>query len=150
MSIATNKQALYDYQILETFEAGLVLVGAEVKSIKKGQINLKGSYINIASDSTGYLVGAYVAPYKPASSHQGHFDPYQNRQLILNKKEFRYLYGKAKENNLTVIPTKIYLKHNLIKLEIAIARGLKKYDKRELIKKRDFDKKKRSLQNSAY
>ena len=112
MILTENKKALHDYHILETLEAGLVLSGAEVKSVKKGQVNPRGSYINIISQSEAQLIGAHISPYKPASTHQRHYKPSQDRQLLLHKKQLKYLYGKSKEKGLTIIPTKIYLKNN--------------------------------------
>ncbi len=138
MSLAKNKKAYFDYHILAEFEAGLVLSGPEVKSIKAGEINLKGSYIDVKSDTEAYLINAYVAPYKPARSQQLNYDPYQPRKLLLHRKEIKYLYGKAKEPGLTVVPLEVYLSHGLIKLKIAVVRGKKKYDKREAIKQREF------------
>ena len=143
MSITINKLAYYDYQILDTFEAGLVLSGPEVKAVKNGGINLKGSYINIKDDRQASLVKAHISSYKPAQLVQRNYDPYQKRRLLLNRKELKILLGKSKEAGITVVPLKVYLKHGLIKLEIGIARGKKKYDKRETIKKRDFERRKR-------
>jgi len=143
MSIAINKLAYYDYQILDTFEAGLMLSGPEVKAVKNGGINLKGSYINIKDDRQALLVKAHISSYKPARQIQRNYDPYQERRLLLNRKELKTLFGKSKEAGITVVPLKVYLKHGLIKLEIGIARGKKKYDKRETIKKRDFERRKR-------
>lgn len=141
--ITNNKKAYFDYHVLEELEAGLVLSGPEVKSIKAGEINLKGSYINTKSDREAYLVNAYVAPYKPAGSQQVNYDPYQPRKLLLHKKEIKYLYGKAKEPGITIVPLEVYLSHGLIKLKIGVVRGKKKYDKRETIKQREFNRRKR-------
>ncbi len=141
--IAKNKKAYFDYHLLEEFEAGLVLSGPEVKAIKLGEINLKGSYIDVKSTSEAYLINAYVAPYKPARIHQLNYDPYQPRKLLLHKKEISYLYGKAKEPGLTIVPLEVYLSHGLIKLKIAVARGKKKYDKRESIKQKEFRRRQR-------
>jgi SsrA-binding protein len=145
MSIAENKKAYFDYAILETFEAGLALSGPEVKSIKKGQINLKGAYIGLDGTTAAHLIKAHIAPYKAAAVQQRDYDPYQNRQLLLHKKELKYLFGKAHEPGITVVPLKVYLKGGLIKLEIGIARGKKKFDKRESIKKREFERRKKTL-----
>ena len=145
MSIAENKKAHFDYHILETLEAGLVLSGPEVKAVKKGEINLKGAYVSLAGTTSAFLVKAYIAPYKPASTYQRDYDPYQNRQLLLKKKELKYLFGKSQEPGITIIPLAIYKKGGLIKLSIGIARGKKKFDKRESIKKRDFERRKKSL-----
>jgi SsrA-binding protein len=139
-NLTTNKQALHDYQVLEKIEAGIVLSGPEVKSIKAGQINLKGSYISIDSKSQVWLIGAHIASYKPAASVQANYDPSQNRKLLLRKKEIDYLRGKSKEKGLTILPISVYTKGSLIKLEIGIAKGKKQYDKRETIKKRSIDR----------
>jgi len=144
MSIAENKKAYFDYSILENFEAGLVLSGPEVKAVKK-EINLKGSYISLDGTTAAFLVKAYIAPYKPAATYQHAYDPYQNRQLLLRRKELKYLFGKSQEPGLTIIPLKIFLKGGLIKLSLGTARGKKKFDKRESIKKRDFERRKRGL-----
>ena len=138
--IATNKKALHDYQILEKFEAGIVLSGPEVKSVKAGQINLKGSYISIDSKSQAWLVDAHIASYKPAASIQTNYQPSQRRKLLLRKKEIDYLRGKNKEKGLTILAISGYTKGSLIKLEIAVAKGKKQYDKRETIKKREIDR----------
>jgi len=143
MSITKNKQAYFDYEILDTFEAGLVLSGPEVKAIKIGQINLKGSYINIKDGHYAYLVNAHISAYHPAVNQQRDYNPYQQRQLLLHTKELRELYGKSKEAGLTIIPLEVYLSHSLIKLKIGIARGKKKHDKRESIKQKDFARHKR-------
>jgi len=145
MAIIQNKSARHNFQILDTFEAGLVLSGPEVKSIKKGQIDLKGAYVEIDNNSQAWLVNSYVAPYKPAKSAQKKYNPHQSRRLLLTKKEFRQLIGKQKEKGISIIPLRVFIKNRLIKLEIATARGKKKYDKREDIKKRDFERRKRRL-----
>ncbi len=143
MSIVKNKKAYFDYHILEELEAGLVLSGAEVKSIKFGQINLKGAYVEVKPEGEVFLVNCYIAPYKPAKQQQFNYDPYRLRKLLLHKKQINYLYGKIKEPGITIVPLEVYLSHGLIKLKIAVARGKKKYDKRETIKKRDFNRRKR-------
>jgi len=139
-TLTTNKKALADYQVLEKFEAGLVLSGPEVKSVKNSQINLKGSYITIDNKSQVWLIGGHISAYKPAKSSQNSYQADQNRKLLLNKKEIDYLRGKEKEKGLTIIPISVYTKGSLIKLEIGLAKGKKKYDKRESIKKRDVDR----------
>lgn len=148
MSLHTNKLAYYDYQILDTLEAGLALSGPEVKSVKGGGINLKGSYINVKSDREAFLVKAHIRAYRPAATVQREYDPGQDRRLLLNRKELKTLFGKSRESGMTIVPLKIYLKHGLIKLEVGIARGKKKHDKREAIKKRDFDRRKKQLISS--
>jgi len=139
-TLATNKKALHDYQVLEKLEAGIVLTGPEVKSVKAGQINLKGSYISIDSKSQAWLVDVHVSPYRPATSVQTDYQPNQRRKLLLKKKEIDYLRGKSKEKGLTILPISVYTKGSLIKLEIAIVKGKKQHDKRETIKKREVDR----------
>ncbi|MFH1890668.1 MAG: SsrA-binding protein SmpB [Candidatus Kuenenbacteria bacterium] len=143
--IVKNKQAYFNYSILETLEAGLVLSGAEVKSVKKNQVNLKGAYINIPNESQAFLINAHISPYKPASLTQYNYAPTRKRNLLLHKKQLKSLLGKSKQAGISIIPLKIYTKNRLIKLEIGIAQGKKKYDKRESIKKKDFDRRKRKL-----
>jgi len=145
--IKQNKEMIYSYETLETFEAGLVLTGAEVKSVKLGHIQLKGSYITIHPDNTLWLVGTHVSNYKPAYDHKQ--NPHRHRKILLNKKEIDNLRGKLAQKGLTIAPVKVYTKGGLIKLEIALVRGLKKYDKRAKIKSRDIDRDiKRTLKES--
>ncbi|MFH1456997.1 MAG: SsrA-binding protein SmpB [Patescibacteria group bacterium] len=145
MRITENKKAYYNYKISETFEAGLVLSGPEVKSVKKSSIDLKGAYITVNKKMEAYLINTYIAPYKPAKTHQKDYEPHQPRKLLLNKKQLRFLAGKQNEKGTTILPLKVFTKNRFIKLEIGIGTGKKKYDKREDVKKRDFDRKKRSL-----
>jgi len=136
---AENRKARFDYEILETFEAGLVLSGAEVKSIKNGRMNLTGSYINFHNGEL-YLIGAFIAPYQP-KNQPADYDPSRSRKLLLRKKEIVSLIGKIKPRGLTLIPLKAYNKGRRIKLEFAVARGKKQYDKREVIAKREAARK---------
>jgi SsrA-binding protein len=121
------------------------LTGPEVKAIKTGGLNFKGAYVSLTSDHEALLVKAYIAPYKPASMIQRDYDPYHSRQLLLHRRELKYLLGKSSEPGLIILPLEIFLAHGLIKLKIAVARGKKKYDKRETIKKRDFERRKKQL-----
>ena len=139
--LADNKRAYYDYEILEKYEAGIVLSGPEVKSIKAGRINLKGSYISIDKNKQIFLVNCHIAPYPPASAIQQDYNPTENRKLLLAKKEISSLAGKLQQKGLTSLPLKVYTKNGLIKVEIALVKGKKKWDKKELIKKRDIDRK---------
>jgi len=134
-TFAENRKAHFDYEILETFEAGLVLSGAEVKSIKNGRMNLTGSYVNF-HDGELYLVGSSIAPYQP-KNQPADYDPFRSRKLLLRKKEITSLIGKIKQKGLTLIPLKAYNKGRRIKLEFAVVRGKKKYDKRSAISKRE-------------
>lgn len=146
--LATNKRAYLDFEILETYEAGLVLRGHEVKAVKGGQVKLKGSYINIYYNKKGkpelYLVGAHISQYKYAGDIKD-YDPARPRKLLMQKKQVSRLLGKKQEKGLTLIPLKVYTKRSLIKLEFALARGRRKVDKREVIKKREEERKIRTL-----
>jgi len=133
-----NKKALFDYEILEKFEAGLVLFGQEVKSIKTGHINLSGSYVTLRSGEP-FLVGVKVPPYQPNNAGAD-YNEGRERKLLLNKKEINYLIGKSAQKGFSLIPLKIYEKSGRIKLEFGLARGKKKYDKKEKIKKRDIQR----------
>lgn len=145
MSITENKKARHNFKILDTFEAGLVLSGPEVKSIKKGSIDLKGSYIEIDKNSQAWLINSYVAPYRPAKSAQIKYNPHQPRKLLLTKKEIRSLIGKQNEKGISIVPLKVFIKNRFIKIEIGLGKGKKKYDKREDIKKKDFERRKRKM-----
>ena len=136
---AENRKARFDYEILETFEAGLVLSGAEVKSIMGGRMNLTGSYLNFHNGEL-YLIGAFIAPYQP-KNQPADYDPYRSRKLLLHKKEIVSLIGGIKPQGLTLIPLKAYNKGRRIKLEFAVARGKKQYDKREIIAEREAARK---------
>lgn len=144
--ITINKQAYHDYEILETYEAGIVLSGPEVKSVKAGQINLKGSYVTLDKKQRPYLTNVHIAPYPPAA--QKEYSPTRPRKLLLKKKEIKELVGKLQIRGLTILPLKVYTKRGLIKIEIGLARGKKKYDKREAIKKKELDRKiRKALKN---
>lgn len=142
---SSNPKAGFDYEILETIEAGIVLEGHEVKSIKTGKASIKGSYVKIlndpasakaSADKGAYLIGAIIAPYQPANTPKN-YDPQRSRKLLLSKKEISKLIGLSRSHGLTLIPLKLYGRKGLIKLLIGVARGKKKYDKREAIKKKD-------------
>lgn len=138
-SLAINKRAKYDYNILETLEAGLVLKGYEVKSIKIGHLSLKGAYISIKNEEA-YLLNAHITPYQPKNMPSD-YDPEQPRKLLLHKKEIKHLLGKNKEKGLTLVPIKVYTKKGKIKLEFGVGKGKKKIDKRKDIKKREVKRK---------
>lgn len=139
-TITVNKKTLHDFSVLQKFEAGLELSGPEVKSVKAGQINLKGSYISIGADNQAWLKSAYIAKYKPAKTAQQNYDAEKPRKLLIKKKEIDYLRGKSREKGLTIMPISVYTKGSLIKLEIAVVRGKKQFDKRSDIKKRDIER----------
>jgi len=141
-TFAFNRQAGHHYTILETFEAGLVLNGAEVKAIRAGQINLKGSYIAIKefglvprTRSEAFLVSAHISLYSKASLPA--YAPDRERKLLLRRKEIQSLKGKLKQRGLTLVPLKVYNKNGLLKLEFGLAKGKKQWDKRETIKRRE-------------
>ncbi len=143
---ATNPRAHFDYQILETFEAGIVLEGYEVKAVKSNKVSLRGAYVKIINGEP-VLLGALVSPYQ-AGNVPIDYDQQRTRHLLLKKKEVQYLFDKTTELGATLVPLKIYSKNNLIKLEIGLARGKKKFDKRETIKKREESRSiKRALNN---
>jgi len=135
----TNKKAFFDYQILEKYEAGIVLTGPEVRSIKEGSVSLAGAYVVVDGKLNPWLINAHVSPYKYAAD-QIRYDPVHSRKLLLKKKELGYLLGKTKIKGLTLIPLKIYTKGGLIKVEIGLAKHKKSIDKREIIKKRELDR----------
>ena len=138
--LVKNKKAFLDYEIKEKLEAGIVLTGQEVKSAKKGQISLKGAYISIQPNGETFLLNAYISPYQPANTPST-YCPDRPRKLLLNKKEIIGLIGKTKQEGLTLTPLKLYTRKGKIKVEIALTRGRKKFDKREKLKKREIDKK---------
>jgi SsrA-binding protein len=123
--------------IAGNFEAGLVLKGTEIKSVRRGQISLQEAYVR-TDGKQAWLVGAHIAPYEHASAFQ--HDPDREKKLLLNKREIRELYDAVRIKGLTIIPVRVYLKGGRAKVEIAIAKGKKKYDKREAIKKRDIER----------
>ncbi len=136
--MSQNKKAYYDYEVLEDFEAGIVLTGQEVKSIRNGRMSLKGSHI-IIQEGEVFLIGSKIPPYQPKNTPKD-YDPGRKRKLLLTKKEIRYLTGKSTEGGLTLIPLKVYTKNRLIKLKFGLCRGKKKYDKRKKIRDREIDK----------
>jgi len=138
--ILENKKALFDYTILEKFEAGIVLQGIEVKSIKTGRMNLRGSFVVIKQpDAEIFLIGANIPPYQPNNTPDS-YDPKRSRKLLLKKIEIKRLIGKSREKGLTMVPIKVYTIKGKIKIEFAIVKGKKKFDKREKIKKRETKK----------
>ena len=136
---AENNKAYYNYTILEIFEAGLALLGTEVKSIRAGHMGLKGAYVVVNKGGEMSLIGANISPYQPKNAPQD-YRPDRSRKLLLKKKEIDYLTGKSHQKGLTFMPLRVYNKSGRIKLEFAIAKGKKQFDKREAIKKRDLKK----------
>ena len=133
----TNKKAYFDYIILERFEAGINLTGAEVKAVRQGAVDLAGSFVRIRG-SEAYLVNAKILPYKFARPES--YDERRSRKLLLHKKEIISLKGRVDGGNLTIVPLSLYNTHNLIKAELALGKSKKKYDKRQAIKKRDIQR----------
>jgi SsrA-binding protein len=132
--ITVNRRAFHDYHVTERYEAGLVLTGSEVKSLRDGRANLKDAYARFVGDEL-YLVGAHISPYGPAS-HFGH-EPERNRKLLLHRHELDRLRGKVKERGLTLVPLRLYWAKGRAKAEIGLAKGRKSHDKREAIRARE-------------
>lgn len=143
--LANNKKAFHDYFIEKKYEAGIELVGAEVKSIKQGKVSIKESFIG---DRNGemFIYGMHVSPFK--ESYEQNIDPTRTRKLLLHKKEIDSLIGNKTQDGYTIIPLRVYEDHGLVKIEIALAKGKKLYDKRESIKKKEADRRiDRALKN---
>ncbi len=137
-----NRRARHEYHILETFEAGIILTGPEVKSVRAGQANLAEAHCIVRGERV-LLVGCHISPYKPAAMNNPK-DPARSRELLLHKRQIRYLIGKLREKGLALVPLKLYFnERGYAKLEIALARGKKLHDKRHALKERDV---KRELQ----
>jgi SsrA-binding protein len=135
--VARNRKAGHDYVLKEKYEAGLVLQGSEIKSIRAGQVSLKEAYVR-TDGFQAFLVNAHIAPYNQAG-REGH-DPLRERKLLLHRKEIAELYDEVKRGGNTIVPLQIYLKKGRAKLEISVARGKKKWDKRQDIAKRDAER----------
>ena len=133
--LATNKRAYFDYEVLETYEAGMELLGFEVKAVKTGHINLNGSYV-VIKNNEAWLINASIPPYQAANTPSS-YDPMRSRKLLLHKYQLRELIGKSAQKGLTIVPLRVYTKNSRIKLEFGLGRHKKKQDKRELIKKRE-------------
>jgi SsrA-binding protein len=136
--INVNKKAKYDYYLLDTFEAGIVLKGSEIKSIRSNGLNLKDSYVRINNNMEAVILNLFIPLY--AFSNQFNHEERRERKLLLHKNEIKKLSQKVQEQSLTIVPTKAYLKDGRLKLEIALAKGKKNYDKREVIKQRDTNR----------
>lgn len=136
--IAENKKAFFDYEILEKYEAGIVLFGHEVKAVKNGNVSLKGAYVTFHNGEP-YLIGAHVGRYKQAGGLAG-YDPERSRKILLKKREIGYLSAKYEEKGLTILPIKVYIKHSKVKVEIGVGRGKRQFEKKEKIKKRDIER----------
>ena len=136
--LAENKKAYFNYEILEKFEAGVVLNGQEVKSLKTNGVNLAGSYA-VLKDEELFWIGANIPPYQPRNIGSS-YDPERSRKLLLKKTEIKYLIGKSRQKGLTLMPIKLYTIRGKIKLEFAIVRGKRQFDKRDSIRKREVER----------
>ena len=143
--IAKNPTAYHNYSIENTIEAGIVLTGTEIKSIRNGKINLKDTYVNI-KDGEVFVYGMHISPYEFGNIYNK--DPLRTRKLLLNRREIDRLYGMIKQKGVSLVPTKMYFKGNKVKLEVGIGKGKKLFDKREDMAKKDAEMKiKRALKN---
>jgi len=140
-SIAENRKAFHDFHLLETFEAGLVLLGTEVKAIREGRVNLRDSFARV-EDGEVFLYNVNISSY----SHRGYADhePLRRRKLLLHRDEIRKLIGKTVEKGMTLVPVRLYFKNGRVKVAVSLARGKKEYDKRETIKRREADRETRA------
>jgi SsrA-binding protein len=136
-TIIENKKALFDYEVIEEFEAGIILYGPEVKSLRAGQANLKWSYVTLHSGHP-VLIGCHISEYKSNTGTK--FEPKRERNLLLSQKEISRLQQKTKEMWATIIPVEIYTKGNLFKVRIALAKWRRKWEKKNLLKERDLDR----------
>jgi SsrA-binding protein len=139
--IAENRKAFHDYHILETLEAGVALLGTEVKSIREGRVNLRDSYARV-EDGEVFLYNVHISPY----SHRGYADhePLRRRKLLLKKQEIRKLIGKTVERGMTLVPVRLYFKNNRVKVAVSLAKGKQVHDKREAIRARESDREARA------
>lgn len=133
----TNRKAFFDYHIGEKFEAGIVLTGAEVKSLRRGQASLADSFVRVKNNEA-YLINMYIAPYEQSDAQSS--EARRDRKLLLHKKQIISLLSKLSGSSLTVVPVSCYNTHNLIKVELALARGKKQFDKREAIKRKEAER----------
>ena len=144
-SIAENRKAFHDYHILETFEAGVALLGTEVKAIREGRVNLRDSFARVEGGEV-FLYNVTISPY----SHRGYADhePLRRRKLLLHKEEIRKLIGKTVERGMTLVPVRLYFKSRRVKVAVSLAKGKKDYDKRETIKRRETERETRAAVKS--
>lgn len=140
-SIAENRKAFHDFHLMETFEAGLVLLGTEVKAIREGRVNLRDSFARV-EDGEVYLYNVHISPY----SHRGYADhePLRRRKLLLHRDEIRKLISKTVEKGMTLVPVRLYFKNGRVKVAVSLAKGKKDYDKRETIRRREVDRETRA------
>lgn len=137
-TLAYNKRANFDYEILEKYEAGLILTGQEVKSVRTGHISLKGSFVTIKGNEM-FLTNATISPYSPAGELKG-YNPTRSRKLLLKRSEIASLIGKSRTLGLTMIPIRVYTRKRFLKLEFGLGKGKKEFDKRDKIQKREVQR----------
>src|SRR6476646_9367091 len=144
-SIAENRKAFHDFHILETFEAGVALLGTEVKAIREGRVNLRDSFARV-EDGELFIYNVHISPY----SHRGYADhePLRRRKLLLHRSEIKKLIGKTVEKGMTLVPVRLYFKNGRVKVAVSLAKGKKDYDKRETIKRREADRETRAAMKS--
>jgi SsrA-binding protein len=145
--IADNRKARFNFELFEKVEAGIVLTGTEVKSLRAGKLNLGDAYCDVTREGEVWLVGAHISPYE--AGNRFNVDPLRKRKLLLHKREIARLGARIRERGLTLVPTRVYLKQGLVKLEIALARGKKQHDKRDAIKARDITRESRQALSRA-
>ena len=136
--ISSNKKAYFDYLLFDKFEAGIALLGTEIKSIRRNGANLKDSYIKITDNLEAYLINCHISPYEFGNIYN--HEPRRERKLLLNKKEILKILNKVKQEKYTIVPTQMYFSTRWVKLEIALAKGKKLYDKRDSLKKKDIER----------
>lgn len=133
--VVNNRKAGFEYFLLEKYEAGLALQGSEIKSIRAGQISIQEAYVDVENGEQAWLIESHIAPYEQANRFN--HDPKRKRKLLLHKKQIRELWNNVRIKGMTIVPTRVYLKNGRAKIEIALAKGKKAYDKRATIAKRD-------------
>jgi SsrA-binding protein len=133
--VSTNRKAYHDYFIEQTYEAGIVLRGSEIKSVRAGRVNLRDSYARVR-DGELWLIGVHISPYLRASTHE-HYDPRRPRKLLMHRQQINRLAGVQQEKGYTIVPLRMYLKDNLAKVELGLARGKRTYDKRDTIREKE-------------
>src|SRR5256712_7217840 len=145
-SIAENRKAFHDFHLLESFEAGIALLGTEVKAIREGRVNLRDSFARVEGSEV-FLYNVNISPY----SHRGYADhePLRRRKLLLHRDEIRKLIGKTVERGMTIVPTRLYFKNGRVKVSASLSKGKKDYDKRETIKRREADRETRAAIKSS-
>ena len=145
--VSQNKKAYHDFFILDTYEAGIELKGTEIKSVRKGSVNLKDSFIRIKNDEA-FIENMHIAPYE--QGNRFNHEPLRTRKLLLHKKQIKKLQKEVKENGLTIVPTKLYFNTSKLKVEVALARGKKLYDKRQDLKAKDAKRDMERALKNAY